>query len=274
MTKADNYCSDWLTLLSVFADQKQSLREVKDNYIIIDEHLYFRLKKGKTLRLLRLIHDDQADLKLTIINDCHLTKSGSHAGINRTISQIKEFFFWHGLTEHVRMFIRSCRLCVLKQTMNKEKESFLKDNLNGSVQSLEKEMRAERVDRLSDEVKYIQSKFRPSESIATIKQIKTEVEALNHSISAHMVNQPSLRSGGESDIAGKIIYAARVGDEDIVTELGGRNISSDDYGQNETYEARRVNDISVVLEGEAGADPQNKQMLETVRIIYIIKGLH
>ena len=208
-----------------------------------------------------VIHDDEADLKLKIIEDSHLNRSGSHAGINKTITQIKDYFFWHGLTEHVRMFIKSCRLCVLKQTVTKERSKFLQDNFEGTLPTDDKVNMQERMDSLINEVRNLQSKIKPYESTERIKKLKTEVTNLNTSILAHM---SQLRQESNSDVAGEIISSTNMEHEDIVKELGqncnflGETNTSDipallNDGENEH------------LNTDLSGNREDKMMLETVR---------
>lgn len=55
------------------------------------------------------INDD--DMKKLILNDFHLLPTSGHAGVQRMISNIKKYYYWSGLTEDVKKFVRKCDSC-------------------------------------------------------------------------------------------------------------------------------------------------------------------
>ena len=181
----------------IFSDQKQGLRDIRDNYIIVDKKLYYRQKKNNSIYLLLVIHDERPDMQLEILQDGHMTKAGSHLGINRTIAQIKDHFYWHGMTEHVRAFIKSCQLCCLKHSVAKERDKWVQVNMqtNSNFGSTPEGISmSERVDSLSNELRRQQNNLNPFESHVWLQKLKDEVTYLNYSISLHK-HQKQMISG-------------------------------------------------------------------------------
>ena len=183
------------------------MRENQDNYIIIDKKLYYRQKKNGSVSLLLVIHDEETDLQLEILRDGHMTPTGSHLGINRTTAQIREYFYWYGLTEHVREFIKSCVLCSLKQTVSREKDKLVQHGMkcdSNSGKAAESLSMSERVQRLSDELRRYQNNPSPYESKPWLQKLKDEVLFLNYSVSLHKLHKQSRYSESPRVISNKI----------------------------------------------------------------------
>ena len=189
-------------------------------------------------------------MKLKILQDGHISKSGSHNGINKTIGQIKEFFFWHGLTDHVRFFVKSCHLCHLRQAVAKERDKLVHLNMEHtptfSVSSEGQEL-SNKVDRLVKEHKRLQNNLRQYESSELVETIKKNVAHLNDSILSHLeLSQPL---SGET---------ARE-----VTSLTGKETNNVAGG-----EFRRT------VEGERSDKMEDLKLLETVRYTCILYSVN
>ncbi|KAJ0490310.1 putative nucleotidyltransferase, Ribonuclease H [Helianthus annuus] len=47
----------------------------------------------------------------TILQLCHASPEGGHYGFHKTLAKIKQSFWWAGLKERVKLFIRECQTC-------------------------------------------------------------------------------------------------------------------------------------------------------------------
>ena len=54
-----------------------------------------------------------------LIKDTHCTNVGNHQGVHRTIEFLRLRFFWHGMTESVKLFIKQCLVCQQAKILNK-----------------------------------------------------------------------------------------------------------------------------------------------------------
>ena len=50
-------------------------------------------------------------MRRTILNFCHDLKTSGHLGVNKTISRVKQKFYWPGLQTDVRSYIAGCETC-------------------------------------------------------------------------------------------------------------------------------------------------------------------
>ena len=261
----------------MFLDQKQALREVQDNYIIVDKKLYYRLKKNSSVSLLLVIHDEQSDIQLEILRDGHMTRTGSHSGINKTIAQIKEHFYWHGITEHVRAFIKSCLLCSLKQTVTKEKDKWVQHNMtcdSGSGKTPEVISMSERVESLSNELRRYLNNPSPFESKPWLQKLKDEVVFLNYSVSLHK-HQKQLSMGKLPKVITKKItsegdrssHGDKIVPEPVSLSSKGDNLKANIVvvvGEDESNDFVKV-DVDTVKK-EKSSREEDLKMLETVSV--------
>lgn len=224
-------------------------------------------------------------MQLEILHDGHMTKSGSHQGINRTISQIKKYFYWHGLTEHVRMFVKSCKMCCLKQTLTKEREKFLQLNMQNSNfgNTLEGMKMSERVDLFSNEFRRLQNSLKPFETQVWLQKLKTEVNELNTSISQHRDQNQTLADEFSSVVADKVNRevndivvgsSAAMAHERTLTENVERNYSAEACAEatvagDENYDLDTGESNTGGKQVSASKEEELK-MLETVRSQFLI----
>ena len=82
------------------------------------------LQKGipKIIRIsnkIKVIEDDLT--KKLILNDYHLLPTAGHAGIKRTMSTIKQKYYWKGMKRDVEELVKSCEKCQKYKTINMPK---------------------------------------------------------------------------------------------------------------------------------------------------------
>jgi len=51
------------------------------------------------------------DMQRIILNDFHILPTSGHAGINRMTNNIKKYYYWPGMTEDVKTFVKKCDSC-------------------------------------------------------------------------------------------------------------------------------------------------------------------
>lgn len=62
------------------------------------------------------------DDKTLILNDFHILPTSGHAGINRMTNNIKKYYFWNGLNNDVKNYVRKCKHCQISKINKHVKE--------------------------------------------------------------------------------------------------------------------------------------------------------
>ena len=75
---------------------------IATNYTFRDGLLFYKDK-------LRIASD--SDLKMVILKEFHSTPIGGHAGILKTFMRIYPNFYWPGLREDVKQYVKNCYIC-------------------------------------------------------------------------------------------------------------------------------------------------------------------
>lgn len=95
----------------------------KRNKYQIEEFLKeFKLLKDNVPRLLIIkdvtrIHDK--DMKTVVLNDFHLLPTSGHVGVNRMLNNIKKYYYWPGMSNDVKEFVKKCKSCQIQKHSNK-----------------------------------------------------------------------------------------------------------------------------------------------------------
>ena len=92
----------------------RQLFQLWDQLVIEDGVLYreFEYFKGKPDHLQLVVPNCMRD---TVLEESHTGSLGDHLGENRTLSRIREKFFWPGYAEQVRKWCRTCVRCALRK---------------------------------------------------------------------------------------------------------------------------------------------------------------
>lgn len=94
-------------------NKRNALRQASFLYRIVDGELFRhgtdREYKKYGLRL--VVHDDQPEKKAEIIAKCHLDDMGNHLGMNNTIRNVCDTYYWQGISAHVKMYLKQCEQC-------------------------------------------------------------------------------------------------------------------------------------------------------------------
>lgn len=66
---------------------------------------------------IKIIKEDEKELKILIMNDHHILPTTGHAGINRMLNTIKQRYTWKGIDSDVRNMVKHCKECQVNKTI-------------------------------------------------------------------------------------------------------------------------------------------------------------
>ena len=100
----------------------KTLKTIIAKYTIIDQVLYYRIitKKGPKLCLVipKVLRQD-------ILYNCHDDLLGGHLGYQKTLSKVRERFFWPDMNKYISNYVASCMDCQTKKLQNLPKAGLL-----------------------------------------------------------------------------------------------------------------------------------------------------
>ena len=102
--------------------KRNALRQAGGLYRMVSGEL-FRHGTEKEYRrygLRMVIHDDQPDRKAEIIRKCHIDPLGNHCGMNVTMKNVTETYYWQGISSHVKLYMKECEACKVRSKMTAE----------------------------------------------------------------------------------------------------------------------------------------------------------
>ena len=70
-----------------------------------------------------------------VMHHCHDVAAAGHLGVARTIARVKQGFFWAGLKQDVRQYVRRCDECTARKLPNGAPKVPMKDHIAGSPMS-------------------------------------------------------------------------------------------------------------------------------------------
>ena len=76
----------------------------------------------------RTVVPDDLEVKALLVRELHSTPYAAHPGVQRTISKVRRYFLWKGMTSDIREIVESCPVCQLEKTDHTQRK--------GSLQSL------------------------------------------------------------------------------------------------------------------------------------------
>lgn len=102
--------------------KRNALRQAGTLYRMIDGELYRRGTEKEYTRygLRMVIHDDQPQEKAEIIKKCHMDSLGNHLGMNGTLRNVTETYYWQGISSHVKLYMKECEICKTRSRMTAE----------------------------------------------------------------------------------------------------------------------------------------------------------
>ena len=106
------------------------LFQLWDQLVIIDGvlHQKFEYFKGKPDHFQLVVPNSMTD---TVLEESHAGSLGGHLGEDRTLSHIREKFFWPGYTEKVKQWCRTCVRCAMRKNLPKTRHAALQSVRTG-----------------------------------------------------------------------------------------------------------------------------------------------
>ena len=97
--------ADWWPILQKEVQHDPFYEELKskDSSVIQRDGVWFQ--KGKALL------SSASSLIPKILMDCHATPTGGHFGFHKTLTRIKQDFFWSNMRRTVKAFLQQCEAC-------------------------------------------------------------------------------------------------------------------------------------------------------------------
>ncbi|KZV14357.1 hypothetical protein F511_43557 [Dorcoceras hygrometricum] len=71
----------------------------------------YTMYQGTLLYKGRLVLPAHSPWTLQIMEECHSTAEGGHAGAFRTLKRITSNFFWRGMKKEISQFVAECMIC-------------------------------------------------------------------------------------------------------------------------------------------------------------------
>ena len=181
-----------MSFFKSFSGQIIGMAQVKTHYIMINDDLYRVFsKQGKMQNVARVIHDDQPGMKKKIMKVYHVDANGKHNGMNKTIGKLNETFHWHGMSQHIRIFLEYCPICRYRRGSNKPSVVYSHvartndiSDICRKIANIPKDMKAEAVPDNLDLT---------AEDYQEVKQLAEEVKDLN----AWLVKNPTIKEEWE-----------------------------------------------------------------------------
>ena len=76
----------------------------------------------------RMVVPDDVEVKSLLVSELHFVPYAAHPGVQRTIGQVRRYFWWKGMAGDIREFVEACPTCQLEKSDHTQKK--------GSLQSL------------------------------------------------------------------------------------------------------------------------------------------
>ena len=93
----------------------------------------------------RTVVPDDVDVKAQLVSEFHSIPYAAHPGVQRTIGQVKRYFWWKGMVGDIREYVEICPTCQLE----KVDHMMIKGNLQ-SLAILEAKWQEVSVDFVTD----------------------------------------------------------------------------------------------------------------------------
>ena len=75
-----------------------------------------------------MVVPDDLEVKSQLVSELHSVPYAAHPGVQRTIGQVRRYFWWKGMAGDIREFVEACPICQLEKSDHTQKK--------GSLQSL------------------------------------------------------------------------------------------------------------------------------------------
>nr|KYP54676.1 Retrovirus-related Pol polyprotein from transposon 17.6 [Cajanus cajan] len=105
-------CNQWLHKVAELTQEDVQLKKLYDQCVAAKLPLQeYAIKDGVLFWKGRVMLPANTNLINQILCEFHAGKVGGHAGVSKTMARIASQFFWPGMRQQVRKFIRECQVC-------------------------------------------------------------------------------------------------------------------------------------------------------------------
>ena len=78
----------------------------KNGFLVIHQD-----KQNEDVQYWRVIVPDNFESRNLIISELHCIPFSAHPGVHRTLAKVQQYFYWKGMTSHIREYVESCQVC-------------------------------------------------------------------------------------------------------------------------------------------------------------------
>jgi transposase InsO family protein len=101
--------------MDIVAHVLQANRKHKSLQALRQQAIYndipFELREGLFLYSDRVIVSDTANLRTLLIREVHDSVTTAHPGVKKTLSLLKDHYYWRGLNNDIAIYVRNCHIC-------------------------------------------------------------------------------------------------------------------------------------------------------------------
>ena len=75
----------------------------------------------------RMVVPDDLEVKSQLVSELHSVPYAAHPGVQRTIGQVRRYFWWKGMAGDIREFVEACPICQLEKSDHTQKKGHLEN---------------------------------------------------------------------------------------------------------------------------------------------------
>lgn len=92
-----------------------------DNYKIVDDKVYIKLKKNLSSTEFKYKLVVPISMREQVIKECHDNKLAAHFGTFKTTRRILQKYYWMGVANDVKKYVKQCHVCLQSKSQTKKK---------------------------------------------------------------------------------------------------------------------------------------------------------
>lgn len=107
---------DWYIRL---LEKVKNGREKSNRYKIHEDELYLKIsaKRNRFTNLVWKLVVPEGD-RLKILEECHDDPKSAHLGVHKTVNRVSDRYYWPGLAQDVKSYVKNCQICKMSKTGN------------------------------------------------------------------------------------------------------------------------------------------------------------
>jgi len=106
--KIFGYLSDKKYPNDIKESEKRRIRKMSYKFVIEGSDLFYLEKDKLSDNMIKRLVITKDKLS-TVLKMCH--NSSGHQGVNKTVNKINERYYWKGIVEDTRKFVKQCEIC-------------------------------------------------------------------------------------------------------------------------------------------------------------------